>query len=326
MQKDPTNLLNLRNLMKRDPGAYYEEFKQQYRHFEANLQIFKLKESKGKDSEKFAELVEFLSHVTPSFPEESKTFPGQLLDLLANNYEALDPNLRRTLAQCLILLSNRLPEHLSRIQLLPVFFTLFRCPDKVLRQMLFSYVVNDIKRLNKKTQNIKLNTSLQNFMFTMLKDSPNAASEASSSASSGVASSQHQKMAAKKALQVMIELWRRKVWRDERTVNCIANACFYKDTAVLSIALRFFLGVEDYDDEKEREKEEEMMHTQQDFKKLSATFKISKDKTKRKRDIKRAAAKLKKVDKEDKGSSVHAALNLPAIHLVYDPQKFAERL
>jgi len=43
-------------------------------------------------------------------------------------------------------------------------------------------------------------------MFTMLKDS--------------------NKIAAKTSLDVMVELYRKNVWRDAKTVNVIATACF----------------------------------------------------------------------------------------------------
>lgn len=49
-------------------------------------------------------------------------------------------------------------------------------------------------------------------------------------------------LAAKKALAVLSELWRRKIWRDARTVNCIASAVFHKSPRVMAAALKFFLG------------------------------------------------------------------------------------
>ena len=192
--------------------------------------------------------------MAPSFPDECARYPTQLLDLISEHYAALDSNLRRCIVQSLILLLNRVPQHISRIKVYPVFFTLFRCPDKVLRSLLFSFLVNDVKRMNRKTQNNKLNSALQSFMFNMLgngsKDSAGpitstAGASAGAGAGAGAASSggvaagaalnasiaqehEHTRMAAKKSLQVMIELWRRKVWRDEKTVNAISNACFYK--------------------------------------------------------------------------------------------------
>ena len=40
----------------------------------------------------------------------------------------------------------------------------------------------------------------------------------------------------------MIELYRKNVWRDERTVNVIASACFSDVSKLTVTALKFFLG------------------------------------------------------------------------------------
>lgn len=47
--------------------------------------------------------------------------------------------LRRLSTQVLILLRNR--GHLTPMQVLPLFFRLFRCQDKSLRQLLFRHIV-----------------------------------------------------------------------------------------------------------------------------------------------------------------------------------------
>ena len=67
----------------------------------------------------------------------------------------------------------------------------------LLTSILIDYIINLYLRLN---------TTMQNFMFTMLKDS--------------------NKIAAKTSLDVMVELYRKNVWRDAKTVNVIATACF----------------------------------------------------------------------------------------------------
>ena len=69
--------------------------------------------------------------------------------------------------------------------------------DILLTSILIDYMINLYPRLN---------TTMQNFMFTMLKDS--------------------NKIAAKTSLDVMVELYRKNVWRDAKTVNVIATACF----------------------------------------------------------------------------------------------------
>jgi hypothetical protein len=89
--------------------------------------------------------------------------------------------------------------------LFPLFFRLFRCPDKSLRQLLFSHIVHDISALNKKHRDERMNRSLQNFLYSMVND--------------------ENETAAKKSLAVLIELHKRQVWTDARSVNVIASAC-----------------------------------------------------------------------------------------------------
>jgi hypothetical protein len=47
---------------------------------------------------------------------------------------------------------------------------------------------------------------------------------------------------AKKGLAVLTEMWRRRVWRDARTVNVIASAALHRSPRVMLGALKFFLG------------------------------------------------------------------------------------
>lgn len=67
-----------------------------------------------------------------------------------------------------------------------------------------------------------MNEVLQNFVYTMLRDS-NAT-------------------AAKIALDMMIEFYRRNIWNDAKIVSVTTTACFLKVTKILVAALTFFLG------------------------------------------------------------------------------------
>ena len=53
--------------------------------------------------------------------------------------------------------------------------------------------------------------------------------------------------AAKRSLNVMIELNKRKIWNDDKTVNVIAEACLNTNPKIIVVACRFFL-ILDYDD------------------------------------------------------------------------------
>ena len=52
------------------------------------------------------------------------------------------------------------------ISLLELFFALFRCKDRLLRQMLYSHIVTDIKNINAKHKNNKVNNVSKLFKVT----------------------------------------------------------------------------------------------------------------------------------------------------------------
>lgn len=79
--------------------------------------------------------------------------------------------------------------------------------------------------MNRERHDEATNRGLQSFLYTMVAD-PSA-------------------VAAKRSLDVLIELFRRKVWTDARTVNVIATALTSPRTKLLVAALRFFLGIGD---------------------------------------------------------------------------------
>ncbi|KAL6075166.1 hypothetical protein STEG23_029993 [Scotinomys teguina] len=259
--KLPSNLPQLQNLIKRDPPAYIEEFLQQYNHYKSNMEIFKLQPNKP--SKELAELVMFMAQIGHCYPEHLSNFPQELKELLSYNHTVLDPDLRMTFCKALILLRNK--NLINPSSLLELFFELLRCHDKLLRKTLYTHIVTDIKNINAKHKNNKVNVVLQNFMYTMLRDS-NAT-------------------AAKMSLDVMIELYRRNIWNDAKTVNVITTACFSKVTKILVAALTFFLG-KDEEEKQDSDSESE------------------KQKKKKKPEV----------------------FNFSAIHLIHDPQDFAEKL
>ncbi|XP_034628244.1 protein SDA1 homolog [Trachemys scripta elegans] len=293
--KLPSNLPQLQNLIKRDPPAYTEEFLQQYRHYQSNVEIFKLQPDKP--SKELAELVIFLAQVGHCYPEHLVDFPQQLKELLSYNHTVLDADLRMTFCKALILLRNK--NLINPTSLLELFFELLRCHDKLLRKTLYTHIVTDIKNINAKHKNNKVNTTLQNFMYTMLRDS--------------------NPTAAKISLDVMIELYRRNIWNDAKTVNVITTACFSKVTKILVAGLKFFLG-KDEDEKKDSDSEsEDEVPTTRD---LMVRYATGKKTTKHKKKLEKAMKVLKKHKKKKKPE----VFNFSAIHLIHDPQDFAEKL
>ncbi|NXX93439.1 SDA1 protein, partial [Centropus bengalensis] len=293
--KLPSNLPQLQNLIKRDASSYTEEFLQQYHHYQSHLEIFTFQPDKP--SKELAEQVMFLAQVAHCYPEHMASFPRQLQELLSQHHTVLDADLRMTFCKALILLRNKNLIHPTT--LLELFFHLLRCHDKLLRKTLYTHIVSDIKNVNAKHKNNKVNTSLQNFMYTMLRDS--------------------NPTAAKISLDVMIELYRRNIWNDAKTVNVITTACFSKVTKVLVAGLKFFLGRDEDEKQDSDSESEDDTPTARD---LMVRYGTNKKTTKRKKKLEKAMKVLKKQKKKSKPE----VFNFSAIHLIHDPQDFAEKL
>ncbi|TPX37467.1 hypothetical protein SmJEL517_g00768 [Synchytrium microbalum] len=209
----------------------------------------------------------------------------------------MDADLRKTLVQVLILLRNR--DLIPSTALLSLCFTLFRVKDKQLRTLLHSHIVNDIKSQNVKGKNNKLNKYLQNFMYTMLKDPSD--------------------IAAKKSLEAMIDLYKKNVWNDAKTVNIIAEACLSTSPKIVATAVNFFLSV----NEKSGEDSDGEEDQGPDVGAMKHTLHINKKKRSRRTQIDRAVASVKR---KARAKNRAESFNFSAIHLLNDPQGFAEKL
>ncbi|KAL4229769.1 Protein SDA1 [Mactra antiquata] len=295
--KLPNNLPQLQNLIKRDPGSYKDEFLQQLRHYQSNLQIFQLKPSQY--SKTLDELLIFLAQVAHCYPEEMGGYPQDLRDLLLSHSSSLDRTMRMSLCKALILLRNK--NLIPATSVLELFFEMFRCQDKLLRKTLYTYIVNDIKSVNLNHKNAKLNTTLQNFMYTMLKD--------------------NNPIAAKMSLDVMIDLYNRNIWKDTKTVNVITTACFSKITKILVAALQFFLGTHEEREDKDSDSEDESEVKSQT--ELLTGHRVGKKTRKRQKKLDRALHNLKRNKKNKKKAET---FNFSALHLIHDPQGFCEKI
>ncbi|XP_055595549.1 protein SDA1 homolog [Uranotaenia lowii] len=292
----PDNLPQLQNLIKRDAESYKDEFLQQYQHFLSVLEIFRLEPDK--ENKSLCESIMFLAQVAQCYIEELKTFPQTIVDLLKTHSTTLDPEMRNTFCRALILLRNK--NLISPLDLLELFFQLLRCPDKALRTFLENHIITDIKNMNAKHKDMKLNSTLQNFMYTMLKDA--------------------NPKAAKMSIDIMIELYKKRIWNDAKTVNVIGSVgCFSKITKVMVASLKFFLGT---DDQEEKDSDEDS-DKEVDLKGIMMANKVNKKTKKRKKQLE-AAKKLYNQAQKKKTKAV--AFNFSAVHLIHNPQGMAETL
>lgn len=291
----PENLPQLQNLIKKDPQSYHEEFVQQYQHFQNTIEVFQL--APNQPNKTLDELVMFMAQVAQCYPKDLQDLPQQVINIMQKHNTVLDNSVRMNLCKALILLRNK--NLLAPTDLLELFFQLLRCQDKSLRQFLENHIITDIKNLNMKHKNAKLNTTLQNFMFTMLNDTNSRA--------------------AKMSVNIMIELYKKNVWNNAKTVNVIATGCFSKITKVMVASLKFFLGK----DPEEKDSDNSDSDDEVDPKEVMLANKFNKKTRKREKNL----SKVKKLAaKAYKKKSQAPTFNFSAIHLLHDPQGMAEKL
>jgi protein SDA1 len=123
---------------------------------------------------------------------------------------------------------------------------------------------------------------------------------------------------------MQVELYKRNVWRDAKTVNVISTACFSKQFKVVATALRFFLGVTTAEDEDDHEADKGVA-----IKQLladAASMQNSKHKKKRQRKLDRSVDKIKREEREREEKNILGSSDVGAIRLVYDPTSFTEKL
>ncbi|CAO2652531.1 Nn.00g008140.m01.CDS01 [Neocucurbitaria sp. VM-36] len=292
----------LRYKIKRDPQSYRDDFSNQYQQYETLRDLF-LQSPGTTDTGIVAlrDLIEFVSHVADCYPDLTSQFPEDLTQILLKHHEVLEYELRDKIVGSLVLLKNK--DVIDSTTLLNTLFPiLITTPSKSLRQLLFTKILSDLRSSNAKTTNHKLNRTIQTVLYNLLesdKESPK-----------GIW-----------AVKITRELWKRQIWTDARAVEVMRLAALSDNEKVITGGVRFFLG-----GDKEREDAAEESSDDDndvDIAKLKHQFGINKKTKKKERDLRKAAVSLKK--KEKKKNAPHP-LNFSALHLLHDPQGFAETL
>ncbi|OAE28394.1 hypothetical protein AXG93_4027s1160 [Marchantia polymorpha subsp. ruderalis] len=224
---DNGDLLSLQARMKKDPPGYEEELLLQLRHFDACISILLLQAP-----------VQAPTGPTPAGESGPAKEVADVAMFLAHMAPFYPQHLKE--------LPQKLLQKVELTQILPILIDLQCVGDRVLRKLAFLHIIHDIRRTNLKHKNEQFNRSAQNLLFNILKGD--------------------EEVKAKRALVVLAELHRRKVWTDERTADAICSACLHKSPRIMIASLRFLLG---YDQEKEDQEEDESSDEEEDPAKLS---------------------------------------------------------
>lgn len=288
--------------MRSDPKSYQDEFDRQYTAYLATKEVFlDNPASATRDvSQDFHDKVDFIAHVADCFKTETATFPDDLKEVLSEHHAILDPDVREKLVGSLVLLRRK--DMVSSEYLLTTLFPiLVSTPSKSLRALLYQKIVSDLRNSNSKSTNHPLNRTILNVLSILITSDR--------SSSKGIW-----------AVRLTREMWRRQIWTDAKPVEVMKEACLADNERVIVGGTRFFLG-----GDKEREEIEDDSSDEEavDLKKMQHQHGINKKTKKQAKQYKAAVSKVKKQERKKKQPH---PLNFSALHLLHDPQGFAEQL
>ena len=285
--------------IKRDKETYTEEFLKVLKKFEEQFNIFLFDPSRKIKG--FKELLMFFAHLSSLFKEQTAFIPKGLCKIISENYLSIPHEIRLTIVDCLSIMCKA--NILSPLEVIPLFFNLMRCQDKILRKRLTDYIVSSLTKINEKHKNININKNIQNFCEKLLED-PN-------------------KKLARKTLNIIINLYQKRIWNDSRTINILANiAVNAKDIKISSAACKFFLSEYNVEKEADTSDEEDLEELKNKYKLLGKGY--AKKTKKRKEKLQQLMKSINK--KEERQKKIKSISDFMPIDKLNDPLTFAEKL
>ncbi|GMH85777.1 hypothetical protein TrST_g4813 [Triparma strigata] len=321
-QKGPVTmkLAQLQNLCKRDPQGYQDDYKSQLLRFNSEIKILELNPSAA--NPRFIELMQFITAVVSSkngYRSDSAAVAEQIMNLLNNKSTNLHSDIRLNLVKSLILMRNRAV--LQPATVMTLFFSLLSVQDKALRAVVYAHIISDVKSLNKTSKDEKTNRSLQSHMHKLIESAGRPAAQSKGTSTLPL----NEQGSVKRIVDIASELYRKRIWTDDRTVSLLATACVSPIQPVMVRSIKFFLCIEDVmDDDKERADNDEWEGVNNiDFHQHSKKTK-SREKQVRKQIENRKKAMKRRQNKDDSTEETNQVY--PAIEQLHDPHGLASLL
>lgn len=253
----------------------------------------------AEQAESFHNLIDLIAHVADCYPEETRDFPEDLKTILSQHHQSISHELRDKIVGSLVLLRRK--EVIDSANVLTSLFPiLVSSQSKSFRELLFGKILSDMRDSNSKTTNHPLNRTIQTVLYNLItadRSSPRAIW----------------------AVKLTRELWKRQIWTDAKPVDIMKEACLSDNEKVVTAGVRFFLG----GDKEREEMEDESSDEEIDLSKMRHQIGINKKTKKQKKAYDKA---VNKFNKDEKKKNKPHPLNFSALHLLHDPQSFAEQL
>ncbi|KAK5708204.1 Severe Depolymerization of Actin [Elasticomyces elasticus] len=304
LEKVDADLPNLQHKIRNDPSSYQDDFVNQYSQYSSLYELFISSPTTTDDTGlvRLRDLIDFVSHVADCYPKLTPTFANDLTRLLELHHATLEAELRDKIVTSLVLLRRK--DVINSTALLNTLWPLLiSTPSKSLRALLFQKILADLKNSNTKSTNHKLNRSVQTTCYNLI--------------AADLANPKNLW-----AVKLTREMWRRQIWSDAKAVSIMELASLSHDAKVVAAGVRFFLGG-DQEREEAAEDDDSDHEGGIDMRQMKHQAGINKKSAKREKDLKAAAAKVKRKQKK---KNAPTPLNFSALHLLNDPQGFAEKL
>ncbi|CAD8143186.1 unnamed protein product [Paramecium octaurelia] len=278
------------------PDLYVKEVLNVVEQYKQQFEL--VKQNPGQSNGKFSIIAQFLSKVAVYYKTDMKFYIEDLMELINHFQNTLNQGLRKKIIFCLLRLRGK--NLIEPYRMIVFLMKLFNCQDKDLRRIIFRFIIKDIKQFNKKHRNETLNKQIQNFIIDLIKKS--------------------QENIAKRAIQIMIELYKKNIWKDNKCVNIIAQGCFNQNYKIKLLACYFLIETTETHVEIESSEDEADKYIQKKGK--NKCVKPTKAREHRVEREKKMADKKqrKKLQRFNSGGGFFA------LDQIYSPQDFAERL
>ncbi|VDK34852.1 unnamed protein product [Taenia asiatica] len=297
------NLSELECNIRRDPESYLPDFEIQYENYNS-LEATYLS-APSEYVPKLDNVLVFLSQIIHLFPDYVPKFSENVTSALLSRSFGMNARMRMAYLKAFVRLRTR--NFITLQQSVDVAFRLHRCQDKQVRKMLRGFVISDIKRTNSKNRSEKSNSAIRSFLATSIRDGNTTV--------------------AKEAVIILVELYRKGVWKCEKSVNLIADACLAKSQKVYSKAVRFFLGHNEKSTEQESSSDSDAtIGLDAKIKQLKLGHRVGTKSKKRAKRLDRDIDSLKRKNEQRLKKQKPTGINIPALNMIYDPQTFAEKL
>eukprot|EP00760_Papus_ankaliazontas_P023502 PhM_4_TR2059/c0_g3_i1/m.43203/K14856/SDA1, SDAD1; protein SDA1 len=299
----------LQEKMRQDPESYMEEYLQHLQHFESVVEVLKSNPT-AVPEKATTDLIQTVTQVCGKIHGTAAERIADHLSVLLSPpcVSALSPALLRACMQGLMLLRSR--GLVPSTKTLSLFLQMLAVHDKETRKMLLWHIASDIYKTNQKQKSHAENRKLQSQMHDIIQEDDGNRS--------------------RHVLALMIDLYRRQVWKDDLTVHFISQAVFLRNTRTVKTALRFLLSRTcklggDDSDEEEKDPGRKIKMVQKQFRVRKKTRGRERKMNNKISDISKKYQDDNSSD-EDGGKEDELRPEHDPILLIRDPQGYAERL